>query len=427
MFGYKRFRVADVNAMKEKIEGLQSELKSANANSGLNVITLSGDSAFQSLVASVDRGKIKKVYESCGPAYGIINKIAGAVGEVSRYLDLYEVSTGRIVEMGDGRRNPAAWLLTLLRQPNRREDIKRFATGWAVNRLCYGDAWIWSPSQVGKDYGTSKAMKVIPSWKVDPGRPENAFDTFREIRIAGTTSALPAEEFIESFNYNLDDTSYFGTSPLVVAAVYLSIMDDAMQRQDTSLKNGGPSAIVSPKPDQMGVLPQTADRLTEDLNGKEVKGQIKAVRTALEVHQLGVSPVDLGILNAHDKAVNVLCFMYDIPVDLYLGQAKYENSKEAKMSLYEQNAIPLAEELGADLLLHFGLADKYEFRVNRDRIDVLQRSPKDVLDNLNAMHATLNEMRESYGYDPRPEPWADLPIFNLGVMFGNEAYDINEI
>jgi hypothetical protein len=117
-------------------------------------------------------------------------------------------------------------------------------------------------------------------------------------------------------------------------------------------------------------------------------------------------------------------------VDLYYGQAKYENAKEAKKAIYEQNAIPLANELAEDLLNYTGLSrDGYRLTVNTDKIDVLQDNPTDVLENLTKMHATLNEMREAYGYDRIKEPYADQPILQMGVQFGNEGLtdDINEL
>jgi phage portal protein BeeE len=200
-----------------------------------------------------------------------------------------------------------------------------------------------------------------------------------------------------------------------------------MLRQDVSLQNGGPSAIITPKADNLGVRPATADAVTEELNGKDVKGQIKALRTAIELHQLGVSPVDLGILASHKEAITALCFVYDIPVDLYYGQSKYENAKEAKKALYETNAIPLANEFAADLLAHFGLEDEFRLTVNTDRIDVLKEDAADVLDNIVKMHGTLNELREANGYDPIDKPWADLPMLPLGVQFGGEGItDIDE-
>ena len=67
----------------------------------------------------------------------------------------------------------------------------------------------------------------------------------------------------------------------------------------------------------------------------------------------------------------------------------------------------------------------YKLTVNTDNIDVLKESTGEVLDNLSKMHATLNEMREAYGYDRIEEEWADKPILPLGVSFGNEYADID--
>ena len=177
----------------------------------------------------------------------------------------------------------------------------------------------------------------------------------------------------------------------------------------------------------MGVMPKDADSVEEKFNKKDNTGKTVAVRIPIEVHQLGNAPVDLNILESHKEAVTALCFVYKLPVDLYYGQSKYENAKEAKKTIYEQNAIPMANEFAEDLLRYTGLdKEGYELKVNTDNIDVLKEDSSDVLDNLAKMHATLNELREAYGYEPRPEPWADQPIFQMATMFGAETFDIDE-
>ena len=110
-----------------------------------------------------------------------------------------------------------------------------------------------------------------------------------------------------------------------------------------------------------------------------------------------------------------------------LGQAKYENAKEAKRTVYESIAIPMAHEFAEDLLHYLNLDTKFELKVNTDRVEVLKDSSTEVLTNLEKMHATLNEMREANGYEPINEPYADKPILPMGVQFGNEAgFDISE-
>ena len=428
MFGLKTVRAKDLDAQNAKIEALETELKGyyENREAGNQyfaaIAPLLKGMDLENVTAAIRRSDLKAAYESNGPAWGIINKIAKAVGEMFTFLEL---------QRWDGKKWQDVekhWLLDLLRRPNDRYNCKRFGEGWTVNKLVYGDSTVYAPKEIGKDLGQGKEMYIIPGHRV--GIEKGGYRApMKGIKVSGggKQDLIEPVNFFMSFNYNLDDTSFYGTSPLVVAAIYLAIIDKGMARQDVALQNGGPTAIVTPKADNLGVMPAMADQVTDELNGKDVKGQIKALRTAIELHQLGVSPVDLGILSSHKEAVTALCFVYDIPVDLYYGQSKYENAKEAKKALYEANAIPLANEFAADLLAHFGLDGEFRLTVNTDKISVLQDDPADVLDNLNKMHATLNELREAYGYEPRPEPWADLPMVPMSTMFGGEGVnDIDE-
>ena len=217
------------------------------------------------------------------------------------------------------------------------------------------------------------------------------------------------------------------TSKIIAAAVYLSVLEKGMQRENTALEAGGPAFIITPKPDNMGILPADQDNVEREFNNPKSVAKTKAFRVPIEVHQLGAKPVDLDILASHKEAVTALCFVYHLPVDLYYGQSKYENAKEAKKAIYEQQAIPLAEEFAADLLNYTRLDEQgFELIVNRDEIDALREQPTETLDRLEKMHATLNERRTANGYDRIEEPYADQPMIPLGVQFGNETYDIDE-
>lgn len=369
---------------------------------------------------ALDRTKLKEAYESNGPAYGIINKIARAVGECFAYLELQDISTGEYVE--------EHWILNLLRHPNDRFNCRRYGTAWAVTYLVYGDAFNYAPKVVGKKYDEGSEMYLLPGHriKVNKGGYKEPLES---ISITGGSKEekIKTDEFFEDFMFNLNDESFFGFSPLIAAAVYLSVIDRGMKREDLSLKNGGAASIITPAKDSLGVMPKDKDAVEEEFNKKENFGKTRAMRVPIEVHEIGNKPIDLGILDSHKEAVTALCFAYDIPVDLYYGQAKYENAKEAKKALYENKAVPMANEFAADLLAFFNLDDQFTLTVNTDKIDVLKDDAADVLDNLSKMHASLNELREAYGYEPRKEPWADQPILPLGVQFGAEGVtDIDE-
>ena len=75
--------------------------------------------------------------------------------------------------------------------------------------------------------------------------------------------------YSESFDYNLDDTSFYGTSKVAVAAYYLSVMEKGIQRQDKTLEEGGATHLITPKPDATGtVMPKDAAEVEKLANGR---------------------------------------------------------------------------------------------------------------------------------------------------------------
>ena len=378
-------------------------------------------------MTTMGREQIKKAYETIAPVNGVVDYIADNVGEVMKYLELRQVKPDGTYEYIDQH-----WLLDRLRKPNDRYNLRRFGKAWAVNRLLFDDAFVYAPLTKGKDrqIDPKVGMYVLPGQKVgvEAGGINKPMKGIKLIGTSGETIDIEGKVF-ESFGYSLDDTSFYGTSKIVAAAVYLSILDKGMRRQDTSLDNGGVAGIITPKADtEYGIKPSDADQVEKDVNSSGNFNKVKALRTPIEYHAIGNTPVDLAILSSHREAVTALCFVFHLPVDLYYGQSKYENAKEAKKTIYEQQAIPMAEEFAADLLAYTGLdAQGFELVVNRDEIPALQETPTETLDRINKMHGSLNELRTANGYDPIEEPYADEPIIPMGVQFGNETYDIDEI
>lgn len=412
---WKLIRTKEYDALQTEIKGYFEQVEESNQYLAALQKQLANGLRLPNIV-NIDREGIRRAYETSAPVMGVVNYIAENVGEVANYLEL--TRNGEAVE-----KHP---VLDILRRPNDRFTLRKFLTAWAVNKLLFGDAWVYAPRKMGKDGGVN--LYVIPSQRVAVKNGNPLFDGIELLGMASGT-IINAENVFESFDYNLDDTSLFGTSKVAAAAYYLSVMEKGIQRQDKTLEEGGATHLITPKPDAIGsVMPKDRDEIEKLANGKGSIGKKRALQFPVEVHQLGSTPVDLSILESHKEAVTALCFVFRLPVDLYYGQAKYENAKEAKKTIYEQNAIPLANEFAEDLL-HYLKLDKegYQLKVNTDHIDVLKDSTSEVLDNLNKMHASLNEMREAYGYERIEEEWADKPILPLGVSFGNEFEDISEV
>ena len=363
----------------------------------------------------VGRKELKRLYLSCGPLYGVINKIASAVAYCARYLELIDRSTGKEVTNH--------YINNLLARPNDRFTRAKYFYGAATNRLLYGDGWNYLPMGVGKNRDP-KEMYLIPSDVVGVKHGSWA-QLFEGLVING--KKIDAKAVFENFSYNLDDTSFFGVSKASIAANYLTVIDRAIGREATALKNGGAANLISPAAMDVPALPTDIADTEDRLNKSSNANKSLMVKIPVAVHSLGSKPADLSILESHKDAVTALCFVYEIPVDLYYGQAKYENAKEAKKALYESAAIPFLEEWGEDFLSYLKLTDKYELRVNVDKIDVLQADPYAVGKNLAEIGAfSTNEIREACGWERIKDSWADEIRLPLGVQLGGDPTDFSE-
>ena len=375
------------------------------------------------------REELYLTYRTNSAVFGIIDRIAKAVGEIGQYIELLD-KDNQVVED-----NP---LIKVLKRPNDRFSLYQFLYAWATNYNVFGDAFVYAKKGIGKDLGNIAGMYVIPSHKVDIEKGGWA-QPIKGIKIKGSAdmNIITPRDYFQSFIYNLDPDTYFGFSPLIAAAYDCQLLKKGKLRLNTSMDNGGVNAIIAPAKDKDGfVVPQAANELEKDLNSNKNANRTMFLRQAVEVTKVGSTPVELGILDGSKDAVTALCFAYGIPMDLYYGQSKYDNAKEAKKSLYESAAIPLInvfcndlmnfvkyDESGKEVKQYAGM----KLILNTDKIEVLKTSTTEVLTNLNLMNATLNEKREAMGYAEIEEDYANKPMLTLGVQFGDMySQDINE-
>jgi phage portal protein BeeE len=370
--------------------------------------------------SSFDRGKLLDCYRNTDSVFGLINRIAKRVGELGKYIELVEAKTEKGIEKH--------WILDVLRQPNDRYTLQNFLIGVITQKLIYGDNFVYCEPYIGSKRGI-KAMYFAPGNKVliEKGGWR---EPLKGIKLEGSDVLMNMDEVFQSFYFNPDLESFYGFSPLTAAAASVQIIRNAKKRQNTSVTNGGVNTLVTPKPDAMGLMPQDQAALEAELNSESNINKTKYLRNAIEVHKLGGTPVELGLLDSSKDSITALCFAYEFPIDLYYGQSKYENAREARKAEYESIAIPLLEDFLNDFMLYCNRQYKdtlgLKFIVNRDKIDVLKNSPTEILTNLGLMGASLNEKREAYGYEPINEPYANEPMLPLGIQFGGNTYDINE-
>ena len=370
--------------------------------------------------SSFNRENLLSCYKSTDSVFGLINRIAKRCGELGKYIELVDAKSEKEIEKH--------WLLDMLRQPNDRYNLQKFLIGWATQKLIYGDVFVYCDKAVGSKRQIN-GMYLVPGNKVmiEQGGWR---EPMKGIKLEGGDTLMKMEDVWQSFYFNPSLESFYGFSPLEAAAASVQIIRNAKKRQNTGINNGGVNNLITPKPDNMGLMPMDQSHLEQELNSEKNINKTKYLRTAIEVHKLGSTPVELGLLDSSKDSITALCFAYEFPIDLYYGQSKYENAREARKAEYESIAIPMVEEFCNDFMLYcnkyFKDTQNLKFIVNRDKIDVLKESPTEILSNLNLMGASLNEKREAYGYPPINKPYANEPMLQLGTQFGENTYDINE-
>jgi HK97 family phage portal protein len=423
-------RGSEIKALQEELRQLKGYYDSgANTdNKYLRQIMKTQTNVIE--FASFSRQSLYNAYCTNTAIFGIVDRIAKAIGELGKYIELVDAE-GNVI-----KHHP---LLDVLKRPNDRMKLKTFLYGWATNFLVFGDAFTYAKKALGKDRGKIAEMYIMSGQEVNIAKGDEN-NIIKGVFINGELKdTITPDEYFQSFIYNLDSTSLYGFSPLIAAAYDVQLLKSGKERLNTALTNGGVSAIITPARDKDGfVVPQTADAVEDELNSKKNVNKNKFFRQAIEVHQLGNTPVDLSILDSSKESVTALCFAYGIPVDLYYGQSKYENAKEAKKALYESAAIPLLEQFLEDFH-YFAMVDrsgktpkydaeleKLHFIINTDKIDVLKENATEMLQAYNLAGASLNEKRDLLGLAQIEEDYANEPMIPLGTQFGDVSYDFNE-
>lgn len=368
-----------------------------------------------------------KYYKNNAIVYGVVGTtIAKAVGELFEYIELQD-ENDNVVENH--------WSINVLKSPNDLESGRAFITAWAILRMLTGNSLISLEKTLGSKREI-REMYNIPANQFDiiSKGAINPIEGFKLKTDAYMKPTLLPDDVIFSRDYNPDITTLFGLSPLQAAANFVQIIEKSMQRQNGALENGGVGRLITPQMYGNGeygsMTPIEKDKFEREANGKYNGNYTKMFAVPVDVHELGDTPADLAILDTSRFAINALCFVYGISVDVFLGQAKYNNAKEAKKATYQQAAIPLVNLFLEDVQKGFGKLDvsfksgALKFILNTDKVEVLRDSVTEMVSAYTAANASINEKRDLLGLSRIEEPYADKPIVNLGVTFG-DPYEID--
>lgn len=346
--------------------------------------------------------------------YSVINYCAEAVADTLR--------RAKIIDK-DGNEVTGHWSYDVFFNPNKFSQPKDFYYSYAVNRLLFGDAFIYLMKRVGITEGQIKEMFVAHSQDVIIGTGSVNYDwtepqKIYKIPIKGLIKEFTFDEILRVYSYNVDSSSDYGLSPLVPAAILAEKLLNASAAEVSSFKNGGVETLLSNKRTIEGqsiplaaIEIEDANKVLNDPNGKRVR----VLNSNLEKIEIGKSPVDLGVLQSTEAAIKALMFVYKLPYSLFSGDGTFNNTKEGYKALYTQVGLPYAYEFLDKFTSVCGFKNGEYWTIDEQLIPQLKEDADKVITTLTKAYASVNEVRAAAGLQPIKGKEYDKPLMPMNV------------
>jgi HK97 family phage portal protein len=252
-----------------------------------------------------------------------------------------------------------AKITPLLENPNDYCSFQDLVGDSSVFKLVCGGRMIWFEKlAMGANAGKPQALHILPynlvSILASRGFPQTEIGY--KIDQFGVTSEILTKESVlhdKYFNPYYDEMGgqLFGLSPLKAALLLTTKSNEANKTEAAQFQNQGPKRIVfidEDKPLGTPVIEGQIQAVKRTLQGREYSGGDNAGKTAFSGYKMGtvdigLSPVDLGIIESEKWSLRRFCNIYGVQSQLLNDPENktYNNSKEAEKSLTTRAALPL--------------------------------------------------------------------------------------
>jgi len=143
--------------------------------------------------------------------------------------------------------------------------------------------------------------------------------------------------------------------------------------------------------------------IEEMYSGSRNAGRPLLLEGGLDWKQMGLSPTDMGILEAKWSAARDIALGFGVPPMLLgiPGDNTYSNYQEARLAFWEDTVIPLLGMITADWTNWLGAPYGVEIRPDIDQIPAIAEKRMKLWEMADKSHdLTINERRAMKGYEP---------------------------
>lgn len=365
----------------------------------------------------------KEGYQQNVIVFDAINKIAKGIASID-----FKVFEGE----GDNKRlvKDTHPLVQLLAKPNPWQAGAEFFESVISYYLISGNTYI------EKSYPFTGLEKEIepdngePTWLYSLRPDLMLIDIDKQGRITsydfGITQKI--KYIIDEFKSNIIHmksfhplNNFYGLSPLEAAAFSVDQHNEAGKWNQALLQNGArPSGILTINGDDKGggqLSDDEFNRLKQQFEEEHTHstnaGRPLVLEGGLQWQEMGLSPKDMDFLNAKNTSARDIAKAFGVPPVLLglPGDATFNNLETAKVSLWEDTILPLADNLLDNLNQHLSplYGDNITINFDIDSIQALAPRRAKAWERLEqTTFLTVNEKRVALGIEPI-EGGDDLP------------------
>lgn len=324
----------------------------------------------------------------------------------------------------------------LLTKPNPHQSIEQLYKSLDGYLLLTGNAYMYG-LELG---GTPRELHslIAPSVTIQVG--DSFLDPVKGYSLSYMKDPIPAEEVghIKYWNpvgkYQKVEDLVYGLSPLKSCRTLLGKYREADIAQGSAFSNMGVSGILAGD----GTLTEAQaialkDKWKQMYGGSQRAGDIAITSANVQWHKIGLSPVDLNILEGKEEILGELCNVYHVPIGMFTKTNSTENNMvEGRKMFITDAVIPLVEErkqvinrwlapkFGDDLIVEFDYSIFQELSEDMDK--VVEAAVK-------SFWVTPNEKRQMTNYDVMPDPNMDKIYMPSGLIpldeMGMESPDVD--
>lgn len=384
----------------------------------------------------------KEGYGKCAVAFRCIREIAGGIASIPMVLKSGDT------EIED---HP---LLTLLKNPNTKQGGASFFETMIVSHLIAGNSYM-EAQRPGLAAANVKPGRRPPTelWVLRPDR----------MKIVAGRAGLPQAYVYEAngakVTYEADpitgwsDTvmhfadpnptdDWYGMSVINVAAASVdqwnSYNDYNVALMQNQCRPSG-ALIFRPILDRMSgkmeSAPQSAidsaeKKLRETHSGSGNAGKPMVLGGDVSWMQIGLSPAEMGYIEGKLSSARDICTAFGVPFVLIVtGDSTYNNRADARLELWEQTILPLADRLvdrlNNWLVPQYGEGGNLRLEMDLDEIPSLEprRFAKwdRAINGFEKGVLTREEAREAMGYAPEAKGTFLEPRSPAGALSDGEG------